>query len=123
MGRHLVDELAAKIENYAKGNGKMAQSFAGGKVIPDFRLDAHLADVFELVHGSPKVHAALKQIFGQGMGVERGQYRFLSHNDIGVNVKSVWHKDRLSGVYRGYETQSPWDDGTDGNMRVVKVGV
>mmetsp|Transcript_9885 Transcript_9885/g.20990 ORF Transcript_9885/g.20990 Transcript_9885/m.20990 type:complete len:480 (-) Transcript_9885:25-1464(-) len=121
--KDVIDSFASKIDSYVKNRGKMAQQFAGGAVIPDFRKDPYLADIFEAVHTNEKVHAAMRQIFGGRMGHGKGQYRFLSHNDIGMNVKSAWHKDRLSGIYRGYESHSPWDVVDGEEMRVVKVGM
>jgi len=121
--RDVIEAFASKIGSYVSNRGKMAQRFAQDAVIPDFRKDDYLADIFEALHTNSRVHAVLQQIFGGAMGPGKGQYRFLQDNDIGVNVKSAWHKDRLSGIYRGYERHSPWDVVQGEEMRVAKVGV
>lgn len=119
----VIDDWAAKIQSYVRNHGKLSHPFAQGAVIPDFMKDPFLSGIFEAVHTSQRLHAVLARIFGDVMGNGPRQYRFLSHNDIGVNVKSTWHKDRLSGIYRGYERHSPWDVVDGEIMRVVKVGL
>lgn len=119
----MIDDWAVKIQSYVRNHGKLSHPFAQGAVIPDFMKDPFLSGIFEAVHTCAKLHAVLARIFGDVMGNGPGQYRFLSHNDIGVNVKSTWHKDRLSGIYRGYEKHSPWDIVNGETMRVVKVGL
>ena len=41
-------------------------------------------------------------------------YDYYFHNDIGINLYTSWHKDRLNnnwhGFYRNYEKYSPWSD-------------
>jgi len=92
--------------------------------MPDFVKDPHMADVFELIHTSPKIHLALEWIFGSKQGTAKHEYRYIQHNDIGLNIHtSEWHKDRLNGPVRGYEIHDPWSVVDGQRYQIVKVGM
>jgi ectoine hydroxylase-related dioxygenase (phytanoyl-CoA dioxygenase family) len=63
------------------------------------------------------IHKNLKNVLGTD------DYRFCSHNDIGINRLTDWHKDRLNNKYREYETISPFETHEGKKHNIVKVCV
>jgi len=61
-----------------------------------------------------KIHAVLKDIFN-------GNYRFCSHNDIGINRLVGWHKDKLNCEVSKYETHDIWKEFNGVKHEIVKV--
>jgi hypothetical protein len=49
-------------------------------------------------------------------------YRFCSHNDIGINRIVGYHKDKLNGIYAKYEKHNIWKKAENGSeFKIVKV--
>ena len=48
-------------------------------------------------------------------------YRFCSHNDIGINRIVGWHKDKLNRQYAKYETVDIWSKENGETYEIVKV--
>ena len=68
-----------------------------GLTIADFMRRPSFGFMHHLPH-HPKIHHALRQVFGA-----RSNYRYCSHNEIGINRIVNWHKDRLNDQYRKYQ--------------------
>lgn len=101
-----------EIYNYIKTNKTFKN--AGGITIPDFIKRKELILTKKLKNNS-KIHDALKDIF-------RGDdYRFCSHNDIGINRVVGWHKDKLNGEVSKYETVNIWSEHNGEKHEIVKV--
>lgn len=62
-----------------------------------------------------KIQEALKIIF------DGTDYRFCSHNDIGMNRIVGWHKDKLNGPVSKYETVNIWQEYEGEKHEIVKV--
>jgi len=62
-----------------------------------------------------KIHDNLKVLLGTS------NYRFCSHNDIGINRITGWHKDVLNNQYKIYETISPFIEHENQKHNIVKV--
>ena len=89
--------------------------FMGGVSYPDFHRADRLKAVFDALAYNHKVRRELRRVLG-------GPFRFLGHNDIGINVSIGWHKDRLNGPYRQFETVDPWSKDSVGRpMSIVKA--
>jgi hypothetical protein len=61
------------------------------------------------------IHDNLKVLLGTS------NYRFCSHNDIGINRVTGWHKDVLNNQYKVYETISPFVEHENQKHNIVKV--
>ena len=48
-------------------------------------------------------------------------YRFCSHNDIGINRIVGWHKDKLNGNVEKYQVHYIWEDFEDNKFKIIKV--
>lgn len=48
-------------------------------------------------------------------------YRFCSHNDIGINRTVGWHKDKLNDEYDKFETVDIWSEEQGEKHEIVKV--
>lgn len=67
----------------------------------------NFVDIPELINVSmlkddKKLIEVLDNIFGDK------NYRYCSHNDVGVNRVMGWHKDKLNDKYAVYELQNIW---------------
>ena len=63
----------------------------------------------------PGINNKLKEIFN---GTD---YRFCSHNDIGINRVVGWHKDKLNNKYASFETINIWSTYNNQKHEIVKV--
>ena len=109
------EELAMcghEINNYIKNNSTLKNS--GGISIPDFIKKKELYKT-SLLKDNEKIQAALLDIFGSD------NYRFCSHNDIGINRICPWHKDKLNGPIAKYETVDIWKKHNGEQHEIVKV--
>lgn len=109
------EELARcgkEIGNYIKT--KKTLKNGGGITIPDFIKRKELRQTAELKNNK-KIHDALKDIF------KGDNYRFCSHNDIGINRVVGWHKDKLNGPVSKYETINIWSNHKGEKHEIVKV--
>ena len=48
-------------------------------------------------------------------------YRFCSHNDIGINRVVGWHKDKLNGKYEKYQVRNIWSEEGIKEHVIIKV--
>lgn len=87
---------------------------AGGITIPDF-INKNGFENLKKIKDNTKINNALKEIF------KGNNYRFCSHNDIGINRIVGWHKDKLNGEYAKYETVNIWDTYQGEKHEIVKV--
>lgn len=97
---------------YIKNNKQIHNS--GGITIPDFlkKKELHLTGQLK---ENPKLITALDGVFNGK------NYRFCSHNDIGINRIVGWHKDRLNGEYAKYQSIDIWSDYKGEKHQIVKV--
>lgn len=86
----------------------------GGISIPDFIKKDGLKETAKLKDNN-KIHKALIEIFNGY------NYRFCSHNDIGINRICPWHKDKLNGSLSKYETVNIWGIYEGERHEIVKV--
>ena len=110
--REKLSNCSKEIINYIKTKKTLKNS--GGITIPDFIKRKELQQTAELKNNK-KIHDTLHDIF-------RGyDYRFCSHNDIGINRIVGWHKDKLNGEVSKYETINIWDEYNGYKHEIVKV--
>jgi hypothetical protein len=113
-----IDELRKRIlalqHEGTQFGPKALSAVDPGITIPDFMARSEFAFMHRLP-SAPALQHVLKQVF-------RGtDYRFCSHNDIGINRIVGWHKDRLNDEYAHYQAQPLWGSQVDGGHRIVKA--
>lgn len=107
-----INVFKSEVLNYNKNNKTISNS--GGITIPDFIKYKEFNKTSQ-IRNNNKIHKVLKEIFNGD------NYRFCSHNDIGVNRIVGWHKDKLNGVYSKYETVDIWSEVNGEKHEIVKV--
>lgn len=106
-----LKELTNVILNYIQHNKTISN--ARGITIPDFIKISELNKV-SMLKENEVLHRVLNEIF-------EGNYRFCSHNDIGINRIVGWHKDKLNNEYAKFETHDIWSTWKDEKHEIVKV--
>ena len=86
-------------------NGISIVDFVGRNILPETSK----------LMKNKKLQNLLKNIFGGD------DYRFCSHNDIGINRTVGWHKDKLNNEYVKYETIPIWSTYEGEKHEIVKV--
>ena len=109
-----LDEIAQEIRTYVKNNRNKVLGDAQGVSIPDF-ISRHNLPITHKMKDNAKIHEALCVIFGGN------NYRFCSHNDIGVNRVVGWHKDKLNGDVEKYQVHNIWKEHEGEKHEIVKV--
>jgi hypothetical protein len=99
------------VEHVVHGDYQLANEC--GWTLPNFLSFDAFAPLRPLLLENRLFHDVLKSVMG-GM-----DYRFCSHNDIGINRLSRWHKDRLNGAYRKYQTHDIWSQASDGSEHQI----
>ena len=107
-----ITDARQDILNFVKTSPTLKNG--GGVAIPDFIRHSKLSQVGQM-KDHPRIHEALRDIF-QGEN-----YRFCSHNDIGMNRISGWHKDKLNGWVAKYQTVDIWSQPHGEKHEIVKV--
>ena len=107
-----ISDCQEEVQQYVASNKTMGN--AGGISIPDFVKKPALAQTAGL-KSKDKIQAALKDIFNGD------DFRFCSHNDIGINRVVGWHKDKLNGPVAKYETVDIWSEHGADRHEIVKV--
>ena len=106
-------EIKNQIKTYVKNN--KCYMNGGGISIVDFVNIDELSNIGE-IRNNKTIQNALKEIF------KNKNYRFVGHNDIGINRIVGWHKDKLNGEYAKYETLDIWSKTEDGKEHnILKV--
>lgn len=105
-------ECQKEIYNFININKTLKN--AEGITIPDFIKRVELKETSTL-KDNVQIHNALKDIF------KGNNYRFCSHNDIGINRVVGWHKDKLNGEMSKYETLDIWKEHQGQTHEIVKV--
>ena len=95
-------------------NKKKTLKNSGGITIPDFIKSCELKQT-TLLKDNDELHKILKVIFNGD------NYRFCSHNDIGINRVVGWHKDKLNGEVSKYETIDIWDEYDGEKHEIFKI--
>jgi hypothetical protein len=108
-----IIQYKTKIKEYIKNN--KCYMNGGGISIVDFVNNDKLHDIAKLKENE-KIHNTLSTIF------KDKKYRFVGHNDIGINRIVGWHKDKLNGEYAKYETLDIWSrTNDDKEHKIVKI--
>ena len=97
---------------FEQGNGFSSD---GGKAKPDWIKDEKLQELFEIV-SKKDIESTVSELVGE-------EVSFVGHNDLHLNRTVGWHKDRLNGDVRKYETHEPWDTVEDQTMKIFKVNI
>jgi hypothetical protein len=99
------------IQKFVKENKTLRNS--DGITIPDFIKKEALREI-EIHDWRKKIEGILQEkVFGDR------NFRFCSHNDIGVNRIVGWHKDKLNGEYAKYETIPIWSTTEKGEKHEI----
>tara|TARA_B110000858_G_scaffold186846_1_gene230478 strand:+ start:184 stop:1029 length:846 start_codon:yes stop_codon:yes gene_type:complete len=86
-----------------------------GLTIPSFLALQEYAPFRETLLSNRAVLECLDAVCGK-------EHRFLHHSDISIDRPSFWHKDRLNGPFRRFESLSPWETTRDGEtMKIYKL--
>jgi len=109
-----TDEYHDEIMKYLSQNKNIIMKNADGFSIPDYIKLPQLEKTTSL-KDHPKIHANLEILF-QGLN-----YRFCSHNDIGINRVVGWHKDKLNGDVEKYQVHDIWSEYEGEKHEIVKV--
>jgi len=107
-----VDRFTNVVINYVKDNKTIKRG--GGITIPDFIKMPQLKTIAD-IRNNKTINNVLDEIFNGN------NYRFCSHNDIGINRIVGWHKDKLNGNYAKYETVDIWSKINGETHEIVKV--
>jgi ectoine hydroxylase-related dioxygenase (phytanoyl-CoA dioxygenase family) len=110
-----LDACKEEINAYVRDNPSKIV-VAEGLNIVDF-LGRHNLPITHKLKDSHRVHDSLKMIFGDN------NYRFCSHNDIGINRVVGWHKDKLNNNYAKYQIHDIWAEHEGEKHEIVKVAV
>ena len=106
-----IQTFKTEILTYIRSHNTIRNSH--GITIPDFITHNGLEKTATMKDKS-EIHDALKEVFDDN-------YRFCSHNDIGINRIVGLHKDKLNGEYSKYETIDIWDIHNGEKHEIVKV--
>lgn len=111
----ILRKCREEIINYS---GKTLSNASGYSIV-DFIKNNNINPLYycsDLIKNT-KLLEVLDNIFDN-----RSNYRFCSHNDIGVNRIVRWHKDKLNGPqYEKYQTLDLWSEHEGENHQIVKV--
>ena len=107
-----IEQFTNVVINYVKNNKTIEN--AGGITIPDFIKMPQLKSLADIINNTT-INNVLHEIFNGN------NYRFSSHNDIGINRIVSWHKDKLNGNYAKYETVDIWSKENGEAHEIVKV--
>jgi len=108
----LLNQCKKEIINY-KNNNKLISN-ANGYTIVDFVKNDNLK-ITSSLKDNIIINEILKDLFNTD------DFRFCSHNDIGINRVVGWHKDKLNGKYSSYETINIWNEYEGEKHEIVKV--
>lgn len=112
FSKELLLKCSEEILNYVKKNKTMKSD--GGISIPDFVKKSDLSTTASLKNNKI-IQENLKNLF------KGDNYRFCSHNDIGINRIVGWHKDKLNGAVSKYETVNIWSEHKGEKHEIYKV--
>jgi len=108
-----IEEFNEEVNTFVEENPTMQN--AGGISIPNFIIRENYFEKTKLMKDNEKLHTVLKKVF------TGDNYRFCSHNDIGINRIVGWHKDKLNGEYAKYELDDIWNVKDGEKHEIVKV--
>ena len=104
----VVDMMAGRTNEYIASRGRFVREYEGGYLLAGISRDRALAPLFEWVHTSSRLHAALRRVWhggGRHEGSAGGRsdaggqgYRWVSRNEVSVDRWTNWHVDGF-----GYE--------------------
>ena len=107
-----IDKCKQIIFEYMKKNKLINNS--NGYTIPNF-IELEDFSYISRLKDNRKIKNILNIIFSGN------NYRFCSHNDIGINRIVGWHKDKLNGKYANYEKNDIWKEYNGEKHEIVKV--
>ena len=88
---------------------------ADGITIPDFIQKPYLSFTSSLKDSNELLHTLQNLVF------QDSNFRFCSHNDIGINRIVGWHKDKLNGPYSKFERNPIWSSANGETHEIYKV--
>jgi ectoine hydroxylase-related dioxygenase (phytanoyl-CoA dioxygenase family) len=106
-----INTFRNEVNNYINNNKTIKN--ANGITIPDFIKYSEFKNTKNIMNNKI-INNILKEIFDD-------DYRFCSHNDIGINRVVGWHKDKLNGEYANYETVNIWSEHNNEKHEIVKI--
>jgi hypothetical protein len=112
LPKELLINCKEEIINYINNNNCLENS--GGITIPDFIKKKELENTSNLKNNKD-ILKILEQIF-----IDKN-FRFCSHNDIGIDRVVGWHKDKLNGIYADYESIDIWSYHDGEKHEILKV--
>ena len=89
---------------------------SNGVTIADFLGMPEFAFLHAL-HRNPLLLSLLHELFGGP------DFRFCSHNDIGIDRAVTWHKDKLNNEYAHFQTSPLWPHEPGQGHFIVKVAI
>ena len=107
-----INKAKEIILEYKKNNKLLSNS--SGYTIANF-IDIKDLEYISTLKDNSRIHETLKVIFNGD------NYRFCSHNDIGINRIVGWHKDKLNGIYEKFQKNDIWKEYNNEKHEIVKV--
>jgi hypothetical protein len=108
-----IDIFKNEIIEYLN-NTKNLYFDGNGISIPNF-VDIPKLSRTTSIKNNNNIHKVLYNIFNGD------NYRFCSHNDIGINRITDWHKDKLNDEVEKYETINIWSTHENQTHEIIKV--
>lgn len=111
-----TEEEIEKIRMPIKTYFRKGYNCSNGISIPDFMSKPEFESIWYLKNDE-RIRKLLKIIFNGD------NFRFCSHNDIGINRVVDWHKDKLNNEYAKYQQHDIWKKVGDEKHEIVKVAI
>lgn len=115
LNQSSAQSLRNLAEDYCYGETRKALPLSwGGYTVPAF-LDLPEFQAARWLLEDKALHIVLRTVF-QG-----DDYRFASHNDIGCDFISGWHKDILRGPVKRHQVHDVWSDELGQRHEIYKI--
>ena len=115
-----IEQLRDEILTHAENKANIISN-CGGYSIVDFIQYHPSLTLCKQILDNPKIHTHLKQVFNGD------NYRFIGHNDIGVNRSGGWHKDVLNNGpgynLTKYTTPNVWSTHEGEKQQIIKLAI
>jgi len=113
----VIDAMAGRVNAYIASRGQISRAYDGGYLLAGIRREPALAPLFEWVHTSHKLHAALRRVWhGSGDGSSGGSHGRSVCGSVGSGG------DGSSGGSHGRSSSSVGDGGEHGRAEAVGGG-
>jgi len=108
-----INNFKNEVNNYINNNKNNIRN-AQGVTIPNFIKYNEFLNTKNIINNNI-INNKLIEIFNGN------NYRFCSHNDIGINRVVSWHKDKLNDKYSSFQTIDIWSTYENQKHEIVKV--